>query len=483
MFKRLGQNLATVAVAFVVIAASLSASAGGLYTTDRGVRPLGRGGAFVAGADDLGALYYNPAGLVHAPRQVMLDASLMFMNIEYTRVARVRQVNPNTGELTGQAWDRTYPTAKGAPSLLPLPTGAVSYDFGLENAVFALGAWTPYAGVANYKRVVNGVPNPGRYMFLSFEGSTLIVPGVWAAYAFSPKLSVGAGFEMLVGNIIGESAINGGVPDRFMGASEDPNYDFISRMTIGPIFTPSGNIGIQANPLSNLRLGLAFQLPFYITAPTRPQGKIPSAAVFQDAYLSGDDATLKMTFPWIARAGFEAYWDQLRIELAFVYEAWSMHDKATITPTGVAYRGVLTLPDEYVLQQQSVARNFKDTWSVRLGGEASFNVGAYKIDARAGVMYEQSAIPPEYLTTITTDLDKVVLGLGGSFHLSPSWRFDLMVARTFMVPVDVSAEKARFELPTAVRGHDTPSEFRDYVNGGRYKANATLIGVGFVRNY
>ncbi|HTJ83123.1 MAG TPA: hypothetical protein VL400_15500, partial [Polyangiaceae bacterium] len=36
------------------LAASSEAHAGGLYVTDRGVRPLGRGGAFVAGADDLG---------------------------------------------------------------------------------------------------------------------------------------------------------------------------------------------------------------------------------------------------------------------------------------------------------------------------------------------------------------------------------------------------------------------------------------------
>ena len=42
------------------------ARAGGLYLADRGVRPLGRGGAFIAGADDLGAIAYNPAGLYDA---------------------------------------------------------------------------------------------------------------------------------------------------------------------------------------------------------------------------------------------------------------------------------------------------------------------------------------------------------------------------------------------------------------------------------
>jgi hypothetical protein len=37
--------------------------AAGMFVTPHGARPLGRGGAFVAGADDLNAIYYNPAGV------------------------------------------------------------------------------------------------------------------------------------------------------------------------------------------------------------------------------------------------------------------------------------------------------------------------------------------------------------------------------------------------------------------------------------
>src|SRR5262245_50420916 len=39
------------------------AHAGGMFLPGRGVRPFARGGAFTAGADDLNALGYNPAGL------------------------------------------------------------------------------------------------------------------------------------------------------------------------------------------------------------------------------------------------------------------------------------------------------------------------------------------------------------------------------------------------------------------------------------
>ncbi len=54
--------------AFVACALPRAAHAGGFYMTDRGVRPVGRGGAFIAGADDQHAVWYNPAGLIHAGR-------------------------------------------------------------------------------------------------------------------------------------------------------------------------------------------------------------------------------------------------------------------------------------------------------------------------------------------------------------------------------------------------------------------------------
>ena len=51
------------------------ADAAGLYFADRGVRPAGRAGAFIAGADDLGAIWYNPAGIVDAQSSVLVDFS------------------------------------------------------------------------------------------------------------------------------------------------------------------------------------------------------------------------------------------------------------------------------------------------------------------------------------------------------------------------------------------------------------------------
>ena len=66
-----------------------AAHAGGYYFSDIGVRAFSRGGAFVAGADDLTALYYNPAALTRMGRGTLtlsvagVDQAIMFDRLDY----------------------------------------------------------------------------------------------------------------------------------------------------------------------------------------------------------------------------------------------------------------------------------------------------------------------------------------------------------------------------------------------------------------
>ncbi len=482
MGERGGRRVAF-AVGGLLFFTCLPAVAGGLYFTDRGVRPLGRGGAFVAGADDLGAIFYNPAGIVDARKQILADVGFVLLHTEYTRTARVRQVDPNTGQPTGQSWDRTFSTAKGSSQILPIPTLALSHDFGIDNAAFAVGMWAPYAAGARYEGKVDGDPNPGRYMLLNLDGSALAVPGIWGAYKLAPWFSVGLGFEMLLGKYRSESVMNACLPDRWMCAPEAPDYDAATKLEVGPIFAPSGNLGILLDPHPNIRIGISYQLPFRVDAPATTQVRVPSAAVFQDAYQQGDQAQVQMDFPWVARVGVEGRWPRFRGEVAWVYEAWSLHDEIRITPDDIVLRDVLTFPDEYRITPQTIVRNFQDTWSLRVGGETYFDIGSYQLDLRGGVMYEKSAVPREYLSTLTIDLDKIVVGLGGGIHVGKNWRFDWVIARTFTTAVDVSTEEAKFEMLTPVRANKPDPELRDYVNAGRYEANATVLGLGLAVDY
>src|SRR5215470_5968362 len=92
--------------AALVLVTSTQAHAAGLYFSDRGVRPLGRGGAFVAGADDLGAVWYNPAGLADAGTSLLSDFSWLHFTSEYTRSTQV-------ADASGTLRRYDFPTVNG----------------------------------------------------------------------------------------------------------------------------------------------------------------------------------------------------------------------------------------------------------------------------------------------------------------------------------------------------------------------------------
>src|SRR5579871_5901260 len=80
--------------AFAALTAfATSADAAGLFTADRGVKPLGRGGAWVAGADDIGAIWYNPAGLADAGTSILADFAWLNFTADYKRRTQVIDAN------------------------------------------------------------------------------------------------------------------------------------------------------------------------------------------------------------------------------------------------------------------------------------------------------------------------------------------------------------------------------------------------------
>jgi long-chain fatty acid transport protein len=133
-----------------VTAVSRHANAAGLYVSDRGVRPLGRGGAFVAGADDLGAIWYNPAGIVEAPSSLLLDGSYVHYTDTFTRQGLATSS-------TGTELVTNFPTVRGTTPFLPIPTIVGSYRFGAQKQfAAALGIYAPDAALLTYPTTIAG---------------------------------------------------------------------------------------------------------------------------------------------------------------------------------------------------------------------------------------------------------------------------------------------------------------------------------------
>jgi long-chain fatty acid transport protein len=457
------------------------AHAGGLYFSDRGVRPLGRGGAFVAGADDAGAIYYNPAGLAFTGHQLLIDAAWLQYSSTYQRKALLHQNDPNTGQPTGQTFEQTFPAVKGSTPVLPIPTLAYADNFGVDKANFALAAWAPYAAITSYPQTINGKPAPQRYSLISLDGSALAVVGLYASYQPSKEIALGAGIEMLSGFFSTTVVFNTCPPDRFICAPEEPEYDAYSRLKVGPIFAPTGTVGAILVPDDMVRFGLSFHLPYWINSPAKVDVRLPSAPIFQNAKQKGNSANVRFQLPWTLRGGVEVRpAKRTRMEVAGVYEAWSMHDSIVMTPDDIKLTGVSGFPSEYTVNTIKLDRGFKNTWSVRLGGEQGFDIGDYGLDVRAGFMYEKSAVPNKYLSALTVDLDKITLAVGGSLHVG-KWRFDGTYARVMGKAAKVDPKTAGITQVNPVRAN--PPQYPDRINGGYYEANANVYGVGLAYQF
>jgi long-chain fatty acid transport protein len=469
-------KIRTSALGLAVLLSATTAEAAGLFTADRGVRPLGRGGAFVAGADDLGAIWYNPAGLADAGTSLLIDLAWMNFSSEYTRKTQVTDAN-------GTVRKYEYPRVDGTTPFLPIPTLAGSYNFGdRKQYTAAFGVLAPYASIASYPYTVNGRPSPSRYSLVSLDGSALAVAGAYFSYKPIEQIRIGGGLHALVGTFKSRVVFSASPPDRLISAPEDPAYDALSQLDVGPIVAPSANFGIIASPAKHVRLGMSAQLPFWVNAPATIKVRLPTAAVFDKAYQDGEDARVRFRLPPVFRVGVEYRTDlpeesSLRMELAYVREFWSLHDSIDVRPDNVALYDVTGFPSPFGVAPISLPRNFQDSNSFRFGVEYSTKslFTSNRTDLRAGVSYETSGIPDEWVSPLTYDANKVVGSMGGSLYAGESWRFDALAALVLLGSTQVPADQAKVPRVNPVQGNPTKTEA---INGGDYSARALILGVG-----
>jgi long-chain fatty acid transport protein len=463
------QRVATRVAMLAVLAAASDARGAGLYVSDRGVRPLGRGGAFVAGADDLGAIWYNPAGIVEAPTGLLLDGSWVDYTDTYTRSALTTSAPPAQTTFVQQ-----QPQVSGTTPFLPIPTIAGSYRFGRQQQfAVAGGVYAPDAALLSYPE-----DGPQRYSLVSLNGSILAVVGGWFGYRPVPEFEVGVGVQMLTGVFNTTVDFSACVPDHFMCASEDPNYDALGKLSTSPIFAPSANAGVTWIPAHVVRVGLSAQAPFVVDSSATVDVRLPTAVVFDSAHQDGNQAHLHLELPPILRAGVELRpldSDDLRVELTYVREFWSVQKSLDIDPQGITIDGITGFPPKFAVSSISVPRGMVDSNSIRLGGEYRFAVEGVALAARAGIAYETSAIPTNYVSAFTVDADKVVASIGGSIYVGKRLRLDGVISHPFQADVNVDARTAAVPIINPVQGNPTTP---DYINGGTYHVDLWVIGGG-----
>jgi long-chain fatty acid transport protein len=479
-----GASRALLALLALLLTVALSAlapsraNAGGFYLLDRQPRAMGRGGAFVAGADDPGSLWYNPAGIGFAGEQLQIDATLTFLHVDYTRV---------------DSGGNTLAEVSGNSAPLPIPTIAGTFDFGLENVTFGVGIFAPNAALMEYPEELNGGPAPQRYSLLSMQGSIIASLALGAAWRPVPELSIGLGVHVVYGAFAARTTLSA-CEGTICTFPEDPEYDAVAQLNLNPAVSAIGTFGVVWDP-GPVRLGFSLMTPFDLSGTASIRVRTPGAAAFDGAFVrtrEGDcnidmvpdaevaadpnhrcrntTAGVDLDFPMILRFGAQLdLIENLALEVSVVWETWSFQRAAVVVPNDVWFSDALGGALDYQVGTLSIPRNMNDTVSIRLGGE--YTVDDF-LSFRLGGYFENGSFSDQWLQALTIDSDKIVVAGGASIRAVDGLWIDVMVGYAHLFPRNVTTSMVPQANPIR------PTADPVYIGNGTYNTTAPFFGVG-----
>ncbi|HEX8791650.1 MAG TPA: outer membrane protein transport protein [Polyangiaceae bacterium] len=475
------KRFARAGVALTIALLSPSARAGGFEIPDNGTEALGRGGAFVAKADDPTAIQYNPAGLAQQRgTRVLLDGHFVLSSYSFQRSG----VYPDNPSDPKTPWGRSpFPKVQDTGGPFFAPFLAVTSDFNLDWLTAAVGVFGPSGvGSRTYPLGVEGAPSPSRYDVVQ-ENSLIALPTAAVGVKVFDWLDLGAAVHFVYGSF---SLTSTSFVDIASAACPNVEYqpcDSVSRLDVkGTGWAGTFGALIHASP--TLTLGASVRTPIAIDATGTATAL--STPLGQPTPPPGN-ATFHTELPLYARAGARlAFLDDHGfeagdVELDGTYEAWnaaqgngpSIHIDH-LGPSGPTFDDI----------NVDVVHGYNDTYSIRGGGAYNTKLDFGVLSLRAGAYYDRSATAnnPGYTRMDFDTLDKIAgtVGIGLRWH---GLQFNLAYAQIFepdrtvyqgegqLRPID----GAQHGLPRDANGNPLPA-----VNEGVYKGSIEIVSFGVV---
>ncbi len=431
------------------------AFAAGFYLPGRGVKALGRGGAYVvSGEQELGSIWYNPANLGGMEKlQLTIDLGLIGLSFKHTRAPRTL----DNGEV------RTYREVKNEAPPKTDPQLLIGGPLGPKGLAWAFGIYAPY--LAGHTFPVDG---PQRYVLVDNDASLAVILHLAVGWQIGDRFRIGAGFQNMPASFSIVDVASGYTG--LFGDPEDEDLDILTRITLTDLFVPSGNAGMWLKLSDRLQVGVSGQLPFvFRTKKAKLETRLPSHPEFQNAELHGDKLAGDLKFPPILRGGIRFAGDPIDIEVAVTWEGWSILKNIDAKPIEVSVTGLPGL-GSIPVGPLSIPLEWQDTFSLRVGGTWDFKSA---FTPSAGYVYETGAIPDQTYSVFLADGDKHVISVGGNFEISKSFSIDAGFA-TYIIPTrTITNSKWRQVNPTDDEGKVTL-----IVGNGVYKQTYVAGGVG-----
>jgi len=126
----------------------------------------------------------------------------------------------------------------------------------------------------------------------------------------------------------------------------------------------------------------------------------------------------------------------------------------------------------------STPREFRDAWSVRLGGSVQ---ATDTFQVHAGTYFETGAVPTRTMDVATYDPAKLGLAAGASVDLTKKLVVTLNITHTVLQPMDVKDSQVRQQSPF---GEDiVPRDARAVIGNGRYSGSYEMAGISLLARF
>lgn len=510
---RIGNTVSGICVTACLLALSSvapsTAAAGGFELSGAGTRPLGRGGAFAARADDGLALLYNPAMLADLTEsQITLNAGLSIWDACVARsgtyqdalggagAAPVGDTIFNRPGANPDSWlANPFPTVcnSGAPQILPQIVGSVriSDEFTLGFGILApngVGS-SQWGGADGTVTAADGgqVPSPTRYA-LTDASLLLFHPSIGFGWRPLEWLRIGATFQWGVGIIDFTNYTNTG------SQFEDAHDDVRTHLSVVDPFVPAGILSVHIVPHESFDIMIGARMSDAVGGAADASGSLTlTSGVYGTGVPSGtlpltpttstvSGARLQSGQPWSFTAGFR-YGHRLRsraytrpgdsrlrpgpddpmadelfdIELDFVYELNNLvGDFVVNTPAGSMITiqntggsaSMVGLPTPL-----PIPHGWRDNVVLRLGGDVNVIPGVLAL--RAGVSYDQP-IDQTFVRYVINDFIqgwRVGLHVGGTVRIDNHFDLSVAYAHYFAETIDNTADPSfRLIAATGAQG-------------------------------
>jgi len=222
-------------------------------------------------------------------------------------------------------------------------------------------------------------------------------------------------------------------------------------------------------------IGVSLQLPFWVKGDADVDVQLPTSPLYEKASVEGRTAQVEFTLPMVLRTGVEVRpRPNLRVELGLDWDRWSMTQSIKLHPKDIY---ILNLPsiDRYKVPDMENVFNFRDTVTLRLGGEYFFT--RLPLVLRAGYIFELGAVQDRYASVMSMDSNKHVLTVGAGYSLA-GYRLDLMLAQSFSGTRVVDYRESDSRQINPINPTSAAA-----IGGGTYKSSFTLLGLGLGKSF